>query len=164
MKRKPSCYRQRRMGRSDLAYVERDGHRFYLGDDRAKESRAEYRRLVTEWMATGRTTSPSTSWWIDSWSTPMCIAAKTTARTLAICGTLRESSRSSANSTGTVRPPSSAHDRSRRSCASSSSAICVGDPAKQSVERLLTRSHWLYEQGATSTRLCWCAECWVDWL
>ena len=53
--KKPKYRRQKRSGKSDLAFVELDGHRFYLGDYAAKESRAEYRRLMAEWLATGGT-------------------------------------------------------------------------------------------------------------
>ena len=37
-------------------------------------------------------------------------------------------------------------------------------PAKQSLERLLTRSRRLYEQGATRARLWRYVERWVEWL
>ena len=52
-KRKPGYCKQRRSD-GDLAYVQLNGHRFYLGKHGTPESRAEYRRLVAEWAA-GRT-------------------------------------------------------------------------------------------------------------
>ena len=54
--RKPKYRRQRRKGKPDLAFVELGGRRFYLGNYGTDESRAEYRRLLVEWMASGART------------------------------------------------------------------------------------------------------------
>ena len=53
MARKPKYRRQRNRSHADRAFVELGGHRFYLGDYGTTESRAEYRRLVAEWLAGG---------------------------------------------------------------------------------------------------------------
>ena len=46
--RKPGYRRQRRKNRIDLAFIEVDGQRIYLGDYGSDESRREYRRLAAE--------------------------------------------------------------------------------------------------------------------
>ena len=47
-KRKPS-YRKQRRKAGDLAFVELNGHRFYLGKYAMPASKSEYRQLVAEW-------------------------------------------------------------------------------------------------------------------
>ena len=49
-KRKPGYCKQRRSD-SDLAYVELNGHRFYVGKYGTPESKDAYRRLIAEWCA-----------------------------------------------------------------------------------------------------------------
>ena len=47
----PKYRRQRRGGEKDLAFVELNGKRFYLGKYGTDESNREYRRFVIEWMS-----------------------------------------------------------------------------------------------------------------
>ena len=50
----PGYRRQKRKGKHDLAFVELNGKRHYLGPYDDPASRSEYHRLVGEWEATGR--------------------------------------------------------------------------------------------------------------
>ena len=47
----PKYRRQKRGEGKDLAFVELNGKRFYLGKYASDESRREYRRVVVEWMS-----------------------------------------------------------------------------------------------------------------
>ena len=47
----PKYQRQRRGGENDLAFVELNVNRFYLGKYGTDESKREYRRFVIEWMS-----------------------------------------------------------------------------------------------------------------
>ena len=49
----PKYRRQRRRGRDDLAFVELDGRRHYLGPYDSPESKEAYRKHVREWTAAG---------------------------------------------------------------------------------------------------------------
>ncbi len=51
--RTPSYRRQRRKNCHDLAFVEIDGKRHYLGNYDTRESRERYHRLIAEWEASG---------------------------------------------------------------------------------------------------------------
>ena len=50
----PAYYRQKRKIGSDVAYVEIDHQRFYLGPYDTAESRERYHKLIAEWEASGR--------------------------------------------------------------------------------------------------------------
>ena len=52
-KKTPSYRRQRRKNGSDLAFVEIDGRRHYLGPYETAASREQYHRLIAEWEAAG---------------------------------------------------------------------------------------------------------------
>jgi len=52
-KKTPSYRRQRRMNGNDLAFVEIDARRHYLGPYDTVASRERYHRLVAEWEAAG---------------------------------------------------------------------------------------------------------------
>ena len=54
----PSYRRQNRADGTDLAIVEIDGRRHYLGAYDTPESREKYHRLIAEWEAGGRAASP----------------------------------------------------------------------------------------------------------
>ena len=47
----PKYRKQRRGAEKDLAFVELNRKRFYLGKYGSDESRREYRRVVVEWMS-----------------------------------------------------------------------------------------------------------------
>ena len=49
----PTYRRQRRKGKPDLAFVELDGRRRYLGEYGSDESREQYGRLVAEYQSAG---------------------------------------------------------------------------------------------------------------
>ena len=51
---KPKYRRHRRKGRPDLALVELNGRRVYLGEYGSVESKVEYNRVIAEWEARGR--------------------------------------------------------------------------------------------------------------
>ena len=50
----PGYRRQKRSLRADLAFVELNGVRHYVGAYGSEESRSEYHRIVAEWEANGR--------------------------------------------------------------------------------------------------------------
>ena len=56
--RRPRYRRQRRDEFSDLAFVELNGLRFYLGPYGTNESKAEYERVLAEWEERGRQPPP----------------------------------------------------------------------------------------------------------
>jgi hypothetical protein len=49
----PSYRRQKRIGKADLAFVEIEGVRRYLGEYGSAESRQRYDAVIAEWQATG---------------------------------------------------------------------------------------------------------------
>jgi len=49
----PKYRQQKRKGRN-LAFVELNGHRHYLGPYESPESKQAYQRLLAEWLANGK--------------------------------------------------------------------------------------------------------------
>ena len=54
MARVPKLRRQRRTNRPDLALVELNGQRFYLGEWGTPEAEHQYERRIAEWEASGK--------------------------------------------------------------------------------------------------------------
>lgn len=57
-KRTPGYCRQKKKNKTDAAYVELCGKRFYLGAYNSPESHTEYARLISEWKSQGSVMAP----------------------------------------------------------------------------------------------------------